>query len=668
MPYPFPVIRAGNASYSPSPTGQIPYESRIVELDGNFRRIYRIHGLGVASENTPDIVAAIDGPNLLTGSTYRLESRAKVKTTQLDFVFDGTRTGSEYANLNAWTQSRLNLAAVRLNDSDNNAVTLVKGFQTQLGNGEYVPSSWQHPTNSSIYINFEYDGNGLLTLVEAHHGQALTLVYTEQVYGASNENTTYHLTSITNSCESCPSYTYEYSGTLLTKVKDADNTTVVAYDYASYDETGGPVITKAYRRSGTTDFNMYEAVYNVAANKVTHYNYQTASVKQAVIDEFKDDFGTLTKRQYYHDTTTGTPSGANDSVTYDYAYDGASTKLTKVDVAMPRSNTHRWILRDYDAGVNLVTKHLEIGDGSITKAAYTYGSEWEDVRWPTTVATDVRGGETEYSYSYGNQLLLTKTIDPQFSSVLQGSMRHTTEYGYDNKYQLTRLTRRTSANQAVYTDYAYDEFGHATLEIENAGGSPALTSQYTYDSAGRRRTSQDPRGIKRVSSYSSGGSLLREYTLDAGGSDAVELTIYEFDHLGRVTKQRQAASDGAISSPESYNGTTIDTRYLYDVFGRRTGVVSDSGGLNLTTAYEYDNLDRVAKVTTPGGIFTQVDRDGRGRRIRQIIGASGGNNLTTTYEYDSNSNLTQVTEPNGVISTYEYDLFDRRTKAVRSTS
>lgn len=672
--HPLPVIRAGNASFSPSLTGQIPYEARVVAFSDAFggydiAYLYRIPGLGVVYDDLDHVFVQHNGPNNITGNIYELQNRVLVKATQMEYVFNNTRTGvgSEYSLINGWTRERLNLSEIRLIGEDSSVLTKVRAYEAQLASGEYAPSSWQDASSSSIYLNFEYDSNSLLTQVEAHHGQVMTLEYDEVLYGPmGNESTRYNLASISNSCESCPSYTYEFDSELLTKVKDADSTTIAAYDYASYTQISYPVLTKAYRAIGTTNFNMYDAVYDVTGNKITHYNYQTATNKQAVVDEFDGSLGGLTKRSYYRTTTTGAPSGSADVINYYYNY--SDDNLLSMEAAMPRDNTHKWLLPGTDDGINQVTKYFvsDGGSNAITMASYGFGSLWENIEAPVLSMTDVRGSQTIYEYDESPNLLLTKTIDPQVSTVM-GNVRHTTDYAYDNQYRLTRIARRTTNGSFTYTDYLYDGFDRATLSIQDSGGEN-LTTAYTYDSAGRLRTAQDPRGVRRVSSYSTAGSLARQYTLGTGSSDALELTIYDYDGLGRLTRQRIAKSDGTISSPESYSGDAITTQFSYDVYGRRTGVVTDSGGLNLTTTYDYDNLDRVVKTTTPGGIFTQIDRDGRGRRIRQIVGATGGNSLTTGYEYDANSNLTRVSEPSGIVMTYDYDGFDRRTKATRSAS
>lgn len=667
---PRPTIRAGNASFSPTEFGSIPYQAGVaVRYDEggtptSVDYVYQVPDAGIAYDGSPYVSASTDGPNDISGGTiWELKNKVKIKSTQMEYVFDATRTGTGYSSIYAWGDERLNLSEIRRVGEDNTVSTKVRCYETTVG-GQRVPSTWQDASNGALSLDFEYDSGGLLTRVESSEGQFMVLEYEYSAYGGSTNNTAYRLTSISNSCESCPSYTYEYDGVLLTKVKDAVDTTIAAYDYCTYSELSYPVLTKAYRAIGTTVFNMYDAVYDLTGNKVTYYNYQSDTRKQAIVDEFQDDaLSNLTKRSYYRNTTSSTPSGNADVVEYDYTYSG--TYLQSFEATMPRGNVHRWLLPGTDPGANLITKYMvDDASSAITMASYTFDSPWESVEWPLLSMTDVRGSVTTYDYDRNPNLLLTKTIDPSFGTIM-GSRQHTTNYAYDNQYRLTRTTRRTSSDAAIYTDYVYDDYDHVTLSVEDAGGQN-LTSQFVYDGAGRLRTAQDPRGVKRVSSYTPNGALSRQYTLDSGGSDALELTIYKYDDLDRLTRQCQALSDSAISSPESYSSTTVDTLYLYDPLGRRTGVVADAGGSNLTTSYAYDNLDRVLQVTTPGGIYTTVERDGRGRKVRQIIGASGGNNLTTAYEYDGNSNLTRVTEPNGTVMTYDYDLFDRRNKSTRS--
>ncbi len=676
---PLPVLSAGQARFAPTLDGQLPVSAMVAHLDYSNQTIdfYRLPDLGVVVKgldsieaNHEDVVTVDQELHL-----YSLVSRAKVKSSYTEYVFDNTRSGAGYQSIGGWHNEPLNLSKIRLIRANEPAYDLVVCEETAHPvTGEYLPSYWRDASDSNIYLQFSYNSSGILTKVQSSEGPNITLDYGEYIYGPENEMTAYRLTSISNGCESCPSYQYEYSGYELTTVVDAAGTTVAGYQYASFDGVPGEFMTKAYRKTGSTESKIYEAVYDPEAFNVTYYSFADNTNRQAIVDAYDGAFGTITQRSMYRDLVTGAPAGTADELDYSYAYDG--DELTRTDLTLPRGNTYRTyednLYNDQYQFAYAPTAMVHSDNtNDITLQRFSYGSQAAGPTWPIQTEIDVRGSTTEYQYDTSGRVMLTKRIDPTVTVVTTSTpatFRHTTDYAYDNQYRLTRQTRMSSGGGSVYTDYSYDVRGNATAMIEDAGGAVPLTTRYTYDNANRLRTAEDPRGVKRVSGYTAGGSLTRQYTLGAGSSDALELRTYEYDVLGRMTMERVAKTDGAISSPEFYSEDTIATQFVYDVYGRRTSVIADSGGLNLTATYEYDNLDRVVKTTTPGGIFTQIDRDGRGRRIRQIVGASGGNSLTTSYEYDANSNLTRVSEPSGIVMTYDYDGFDRRTKATRSAS
>ena len=95
-------------------------------------------------------------------------------------------------------------------------------------------------------------------------------------------------------------------------------------------------------------------------------------------------------------------------------------------------------------------------------------------------------------------------------------------------------------------------------------------------------------------------------------------------------------------------GIKLNVNYVYILRSRRGG--------------------RVITTTTPGGIWTATQRDGRGLVVQQIVGFTGcseNDKLTTGYAYDNDGNLTWQSIPTGVTTRYEYDGYGRRTKIVR---
>jgi len=100
-------------------------------------------------------------------------------------------------------------------------------------------------------------------------------------------------------------------------------------------------------------------------------------------------------------------------------------------------------------------------------------------------------------------------------------------------------------------------------------------------------------------------------------TDTQGVTSYEYDNLNRLTK---------ITYPQTLNGQPAVIEYGYDAVGNRTLMITPKG----TTNYIYDDAGRLASITHP-------------------------NFSTVSYEYDKVGNRTKMTYPNGVYTTYEYD-------------
>lgn len=606
-----------------------------------------------------------------TGSgTYNV--KVILQDPSLEFVFEDTRSGAQWEDQESWSGTTIPLKWIRRIKSTGLTEDLVEGTRVQAGN-RFVPLKWMSGANNALSLDFEYDGSNLLSKVTASDGKTVNTTYerTEVIVPYDGFDLTREyvlLKHVDSNCGSCPSYDYEYDGLgRLTKVLDPDDNVLRGMGYASIEGYGDRVLTKVYRQpDGGSEQLMFSAIYDGAAYKATKYTYQSNALTQVVVDEHLSGFGRVTKR---HEYATVNPSLAGGGDQYSFLlYRNGSNVLTRVDEAFPRGNTHRRYIGTSGDGAGQATADVVYnGTNEITLVEYEY--DIVDSRTVVVSTTDVRGSETtnefeppEYSSGVG---LLTRSIEPVVGTIL-GNVQQTRSYTYNNKWFMTNEVTNTVGGDMT-RKYQHDDFGNLTQMTEDHGGL-ALVSDYVYDSANRLSIHEDPRGYSRVSKYLTSGSLDREYALDFATGDAFSLVVYVYDDMGRVTKVRTAKEDGLIDDPDNYSSNFVDTGYRYDAVGLQTAMIEDEGGLNLTTTYEYDHQDRVIKTTTPSGVFTQIERDGRGRLHRQIVGAAGGNNLTTTYEYDGNSNLTRVTEPGGTMMTYDYDLYDRRTKATRSSS
>jgi YD repeat-containing protein len=312
------------------------------------------------------------------------------------------------------------------------------------------------------------------------------------------------------------------------------------------------------------------------------------------------------------------------------------------------------------------------------------------------------------TYAYDKQSNLTSIQDP---------LQHvTTRQPYD---ALNRLTQVTDPGSGV-TQYAYDGLDAlvqvtdprslvTTYTINGLGNLVSLVSPDTgttlsaYDTAGNLLTQTDARAkvtsylpydaLNRVTSISFGDGLKTEYAqayaYDQGtygigrlssitetnaASQQISLIQYAYDQHGRVT-----------SETRTVGGVAYITGYVYDGFGRLSGVTYPSGR---TVTYTLDALGRVVKVATvkQGQAEAIVARDvqyhpfgvpksytlGIGQGYSRTVDLDGriasytlgGSNQAITY--DAASRITRISQICSAAPApcYGYDDLDRLTSAV----
>ncbi|HYG83051.1 MAG TPA: RHS repeat-associated core domain-containing protein, partial [Pyrinomonadaceae bacterium] len=272
----------------------------------------------------------------------------------------------------------------------------------------------------------------------------------------------------------------------------------------------------------------------------------------------------------------------------------------------------------------------------------------------------------------------------------------TTSYGYD---QMSRLTSVTDALSRT-TNYEYDNFNRPvkTVYPPAAAGAARLEERVEYDAAGNvkkridtalRETLYDYDGANRLVKVTDPAAQVTQYEYNARSQmtavvDALnQRYTFGYDALGRVTQITRGGLSmsyvhdgvGNMTSRTDYNGAT--TAYTYDNLNRLTNVTYPDSAV----AYAYDELSRLSSATNVNGTVS-FTYDNRGR-VAGMTGVEGqaisygydaNNNRTQTslgqtphasYQYDALNRLTQLADGGGAATTYVYDAADRLTS--RST-
>lgn len=584
--------------------------------------------------------------------------------------------------------------------------SVVGNGQTQLftydGNGNLLT---QQSATNDAYIIYSYDGGGRINRIWAGEDPCYYRSPPETPivgYGrwvdAEYDSETGMLEQVSNGCSSCGSperyYTYELSGSKynVTTVKDATENILVSYRYDSQGR-----LTSHWLGDYNTDLHVGEWIYTdgdvndpTSTNILVRRDYVDNTQYRAQ-SYISDRNGSMLEERAYHDLQSGGElTGAYSRTQYIYEKD-ASGEVTKVITRLPRGNEMHAV---YDLTKGVVTEHLkcENGGAPVSLNKYSYSKLYQGsgaFKLVLNQSIDVpRNATTAYYYGGGNNDgPLVMRVDPAITGTAATLYGHTgnysSEYFYDSQQRMTmEWSRDSTGTKNVSTQYVYDPYGNMTEQISgvlyNGGTSDytyALTSRYVYNIYNELICSYDYNNSittnLRKQFYDDSGTRIAEGVyLD--NDNVISAVHYEYDADGRLTAKYEADENGAFTKdnleiPANYYLVNwITTAYMYDDYGRRTAVVADVGGENLTTTYEYNNQSEVTRTIQPDNRYERTERDGRGLVIRSITGyittgttAYDVDVATTEMFYDANGNLTKKKDPEGICEYYKYDGFDR---------
>jgi RHS repeat-associated protein len=373
---------------------------------------------------------------------------------------------------------------------------------------------------------------------------------------------------------------YDAEGNVIASTDPLGNTTHYEYD-------GADRLIKATFPGGATEFRSYDAAGRLVTatdplGRITRFEYDANGQLLRTIDPL----GGITRQHY---NASGRLVAVTDPLlrVTQLVRDAAGRVIEVIDPAGNREQ------REYNAVGNVI----RVVDRSGQATSYTYDAEGH-----LLTVTDPLGGITRYEYNAQGKP--TSIIDANNRTTLLTYDSHdrlvgrtfplgdTQAIGYDS---INRITSTTNGN-AQKIDYSYDNSGRL-IQITFPGGAQ---ESYTYTTDGLLSTVQDARGVTR----------------------------YDYDPATRRLT--------SISQPD---GRYL--RYAYDAVGNHTLLASAmfSGGAEDITRYEYDALNRLAK----------------------IIDSTNG---VTTYSYDAVGNLLTTAQPNGVTTTYAYNTTDIVTSVV----
>jgi RHS repeat-associated protein len=393
-------------------------------------------------------------------------------------------------------------------------------------------------------------------------------------------------------------YSYYSFGNLKTHKISASNISPITTTY-TYDATNRYVASEKSSANSLITKYTYNTLGRLIKKEegtsspflTTSYTYDAvgnlASLTRpdGTTTTYTRGWGTMPYRRYY--VTATTTAQASVTTWYDNLNrDVETTSIGEKGVNVTSTKSYN------QSNGNLYSHNYKVGNLTISES-YSYNGLGQ-----LTKTTKGTGQTTNYSYSKrsitatqdGNKSFV-KAIDPW------GNITSVSHNGY------------TSAN------YKYSSNGQPlTISYGDVSYQSYTVATMTYDDRGLQNSLTD---------------------VDAG------TTSYEYDALGRITKQTDARGFVIINSynnsglleKQSFGG--LITNYYYDSKLR----LSQKTTSNQTIAYNYDDKSRLTE------------------KIYTIDGVT----LTFSYVYNSNGQLASQTFPDGMTEMYTYDNYGNLT-------
>jgi RHS repeat-associated protein len=512
-------------------------------------------------------------------------------------------------------------------------------------------------------------------------------------------------TVVTDANSNATTYCYDDQGR-VSKVRDAKGKDQsLTYSANSFVET----YTSA--NNGTSGFNTTvdrDSVSN-SVKTITQATGTGASIGSSFT--YTDADPTHAGFAPFYPDTAKNPQGRTQT----FGYDGNGNLTSVHDDSTPQNQVTTvyvtghpgWIDHVTDANANTTTYgHDSVGNiNLITPPTLAAGTGTQP--GTTTVAYDAvarpcivkdgKGQRTLYGY---DKLDRVKTITKYPSSstssgctITSGTASGSVSLTYDNNGNLTQRVDPVGTST-----YAYNKLNRLNSQVFPG----PRTNTYTYDPVGNLKTLADAGGT--VTYGYDADNLLATLTEPSGSCTAPlsGCTQFGYDDDGNRTKttypngnvltndydpaERLTCAGASTTAPPAgtlckdlssplrrFQYTYIDPATTKDTALRQS--VTDQA--NSTTAYGYDNLDRLKTAQTKNSGLTVTDDytytyDGAGNLLTRAAKANGGSTTTTTFTYNKANELCWSVTGSSALScagvpagrtTYSYDANGNQTGA-----
>ena len=439
-----------------------------------------------------------------------------------------------------------------------------------------------------------------------------------------------------------------------------------SYQYDSFDRLTAVYLGEEGSGIKVTDYYYSDSTWGIEGGLSVRRDYVDQTHYRATV-YLSDSYGSPIAERYYDDLQVGQtiqgPYGTmsdkftKQSVEIDsyHSIDILKKKITQ----LPRGNK---IAYWYDEGSG-ITRIEKVGLDPCNVVVQEI-NEYDGLHRTPYRTIDRRNLTTEYDYDiWWNNNVENTSTDASISNFSSATAK-STAYKYDGFGRLTAKYERVSDSSFLTTAYSYDSRDNLVTRIDGYNTNGAQTTVYEYNIYNEQTLVQNPDGLVTRTHYDEVGRVTCRSEHNGTATDALSATSYSYDSNGWLETTGTVKADEPFSL-SSGQLNWVNQVNLYDAYGRKTAVIDDAGGKDLTTSYEYNYQSEVTKLTYPDSRFKITERDGQGRTIREITGINGTSKATTSFTYDANGNLTKKTDPEGVSEVYTYDEFDQLVRVRR---
>lgn len=255
----------------------------------------------------------------------------------------------------------------------------------------------------------------------------------------------------------------------------------------------------------------------------------------------------------------------------------------------------------------------------------------------------------DYTYDYDENGFLSQATSPE------GDI---TKYTYNLRGLLESKTEAfgTTEERTVTTSW------HSNYKLPLTIDEPQRLTTYSYDTNGnllsrsvKDKTTNDTRAVSYT--YNALGQVL---TVDGPRTDVSDITTYEYDASGNLTKIINALNQETVITSHDAHGKPLSitdpngtvTTLTYHPRGWLTSVTTDGD----STTYDYDNVGQLTSVTMANGVVLHYEYDAA-HRLTAIVDAVG-NRIEYTLDNYGNRTRTDIKDSSGTINSYAEQVYN----------